>query len=266
MPGRRRSWRSGRRTASLRSRPTRVRSNCADSTCILPIAAFAETSGTWVNVEGRWQSVAGAARPPGEARPGWKVLRVLAQPARRDGIRLPELRGRSRRAASGELDGMYAAPPAAGRVCRRPSQRRRQGARDADLPGRRRRAPLAPAAGDTGGSRRERHRMIDAFVTHLAGLARMAARIVDLARADPDAHRDRDPVRGLSHARRAQGDRLHAVAHRAESRGPQGSAAALRRRDQAADQGSGDPDAFEPLPVHQRRRCSRSCPRSRPGR
>jgi NADH-quinone oxidoreductase subunit G len=47
------------------------------STILLPIAAFAETSGTWVNVEGRWQSAAGAARPPGEARPGWKVLRVL---------------------------------------------------------------------------------------------------------------------------------------------------------------------------------------------
>jgi NADH-quinone oxidoreductase subunit G len=44
---------------------------------ILPVAAFAETSGTWVNVEGRWQSVAGAATPPGEARPAWKVLRVL---------------------------------------------------------------------------------------------------------------------------------------------------------------------------------------------
>jgi NADH-quinone oxidoreductase subunit G len=28
-------------------------------------------------VEGRWQSVPGAARPPGEARPAWKVLRVL---------------------------------------------------------------------------------------------------------------------------------------------------------------------------------------------
>jgi NADH-quinone oxidoreductase subunit G len=49
----------------------------AVATVILPVAAFAETSGTWVNVEGRWQSVAGAARPPGEARPAWKVLRVL---------------------------------------------------------------------------------------------------------------------------------------------------------------------------------------------
>jgi NADH-quinone oxidoreductase subunit G len=49
----------------------------ASASVILPVAAFAETSGTWVNVEGRWQSVAGAARPPGEARPAWKVLRVL---------------------------------------------------------------------------------------------------------------------------------------------------------------------------------------------
>ncbi len=49
----------------------------ANATVILPVGTFAETSGTWVNVEGRWQSVAGAARPPGEARPAWKVLRVL---------------------------------------------------------------------------------------------------------------------------------------------------------------------------------------------
>ena len=44
---------------------------------ILPIGTFAETSGTYVNMEGRWQSVPGAAAPVGEARPGWKVLRVL---------------------------------------------------------------------------------------------------------------------------------------------------------------------------------------------
>jgi NADH-quinone oxidoreductase subunit G len=44
---------------------------------LLPISTFAETSGTYVNFEGLWQSVAGAAKAPGEARPGWKVLRVL---------------------------------------------------------------------------------------------------------------------------------------------------------------------------------------------
>jgi len=44
---------------------------------LLPIGTFAETSGTQVNVEGRWQSWQGCIKPLGEARPGWKVLRVL---------------------------------------------------------------------------------------------------------------------------------------------------------------------------------------------
>src|SRR3984893_3973764 len=44
---------------------------------LLPIGTFAETSGTYVNLEGTWQSQNGAAQPVGEARPGWKVLRVL---------------------------------------------------------------------------------------------------------------------------------------------------------------------------------------------
>jgi NADH-quinone oxidoreductase subunit G len=44
---------------------------------LLPVAPFAETSGTYVNMEGTWQSMAGAVTPPGEARPAWKVLRVL---------------------------------------------------------------------------------------------------------------------------------------------------------------------------------------------
>ncbi len=44
---------------------------------LLPIAPFAETSGTFVNTEGRMQSFKGAVKPLGEARPAWKVLRVL---------------------------------------------------------------------------------------------------------------------------------------------------------------------------------------------
>jgi NADH-quinone oxidoreductase subunit G len=44
---------------------------------ILPIGTFAETSGTFVNVEGVWQSFNGVAQPVGEARPAWKALRVL---------------------------------------------------------------------------------------------------------------------------------------------------------------------------------------------
>jgi NADH-quinone oxidoreductase subunit G len=44
---------------------------------LLPIAPFTETSGTFVSTEGRVQSFRGAVKPLGEARPGWKVLRVL---------------------------------------------------------------------------------------------------------------------------------------------------------------------------------------------
>ena len=44
---------------------------------LLPTAPFAETSGTYVNAEGSWQTMSGAVTPPGEARPAWKVLRVL---------------------------------------------------------------------------------------------------------------------------------------------------------------------------------------------
>lgn len=44
---------------------------------MLPIAPFTETSGTFVNCEGRAQSFAAVARPQGDVRPGWKVLRVL---------------------------------------------------------------------------------------------------------------------------------------------------------------------------------------------
>ncbi len=44
---------------------------------ILPVGGFTETSGTYVNVNGRWQTFRGAVAPPGQARPAWKVLRVL---------------------------------------------------------------------------------------------------------------------------------------------------------------------------------------------
>ena len=44
---------------------------------LLPIAPFTETAGTFVNAEGRLQSFHGVVKPLGDARPGWKVLRVL---------------------------------------------------------------------------------------------------------------------------------------------------------------------------------------------
>ncbi|HEX6705890.1 MAG TPA: NADH-quinone oxidoreductase subunit NuoG [Albitalea sp.] len=44
---------------------------------LLPIAPFSETSGTFVNAEGRVQGFHGVVRPLAETRPAWKVLRVL---------------------------------------------------------------------------------------------------------------------------------------------------------------------------------------------
>ncbi len=44
---------------------------------LLPISPFTETSGTFINIEGRIQSFNGAVKPLGETRPAWKVLRVL---------------------------------------------------------------------------------------------------------------------------------------------------------------------------------------------
>ena len=44
---------------------------------LLPIGTFAETSGTYINVAGTWQSFGGVASPVGQSRPAWKVLRVI---------------------------------------------------------------------------------------------------------------------------------------------------------------------------------------------
>jgi NADH-quinone oxidoreductase subunit G len=44
---------------------------------LLPASPFTETSGTYVNIEGRVQSFNGVVKPLGDSRPGWKILRVL---------------------------------------------------------------------------------------------------------------------------------------------------------------------------------------------
>ncbi len=44
---------------------------------VLPVAPFTETSGTYVNCEGRVQITQAVVKPLGQARPAWKVLRVL---------------------------------------------------------------------------------------------------------------------------------------------------------------------------------------------
>ena len=53
---------------------------------LLPIAPFTETSGTRMSMEGRVQSFTAAVKPLGEARPAWKVLRVLANTLGLDGF------------------------------------------------------------------------------------------------------------------------------------------------------------------------------------
>jgi NADH-quinone oxidoreductase subunit G len=54
------------------------KANMAFSDVLLPIAPFTETSGTFVNAEGRLQGFHAVVKPLGETRPAWKVLRVLA--------------------------------------------------------------------------------------------------------------------------------------------------------------------------------------------
>ncbi|MBW8720717.1 MAG: NADH-quinone oxidoreductase subunit G [Polaromonas sp.] len=54
------------------------KANMGFSDVLLPIAPFTETPGTFVNAEGRVQGFHAVVKPLGEARPAWKVLRVLA--------------------------------------------------------------------------------------------------------------------------------------------------------------------------------------------
>jgi NADH-quinone oxidoreductase subunit G len=88
---------------------------------ILPMGTFAETSGTYVNLEGRWQSFGGAARALGEARPGWKILRVLGNALGFAGFDyqsseqvLEELRALVQRAPKSGYDGSFQAQAPAG--------------------------------------------------------------------------------------------------------------------------------------------------------
>ena len=70
---------------------------------MLPIGAFTETGGSVVNAEGRLQSFHGVVKPPGEARPAWKVLRVLGNLLELPGFDA-ETVDDVRRAALGDVD------------------------------------------------------------------------------------------------------------------------------------------------------------------
>ncbi len=53
---------------------------------ILPMACFAETSGTFIGIDKRPQQFAGAVAPRGDSRPGWKILRVLGNVSKLKGF------------------------------------------------------------------------------------------------------------------------------------------------------------------------------------
>jgi NADH-quinone oxidoreductase subunit G len=64
--------------------PFKANMGCAD--VLLPIAPFSETSGTFVNAEGRVQSFHAVVKPLGDTRPTWKVLRVLGNMMKVEGF------------------------------------------------------------------------------------------------------------------------------------------------------------------------------------
>ncbi len=137
---------------ALTSFKQRGRSACD---VMLPISPFTETSGTFVNCEGRAQSFNGAVKPRGDTRPAWKVLRVLGNL-----LGLRRLRLRTSEAVRTEITGgavdlssrcvARAASGNARRVGADRADRRRPRAhgRRADLLLRSAGAPLAAAASD----------------------------------------------------------------------------------------------------------------------
>jgi NADH-quinone oxidoreductase subunit G len=61
------------------------------ATVILPIGLLPEIDATLVNVDGAVQTVTAAAKPPGEARPGWKVLRAIGSALSIEGFGFTEI-------------------------------------------------------------------------------------------------------------------------------------------------------------------------------
>ena len=67
----------GLETAEMVVTLSPFKTNLDISDVLLPIAPFSETSGSFVNAEGRLQTFNAVVKPLGETRPAWKVLRVL---------------------------------------------------------------------------------------------------------------------------------------------------------------------------------------------
>lgn len=53
---------------------------------VLPVTPYTETAGSYVNMQGTWQTFNGVTRPLGDAKPAWKVIRVLANKFNLDGF------------------------------------------------------------------------------------------------------------------------------------------------------------------------------------
>ncbi len=70
------------RSAALAARPAAAEA----VRVLLPVAASLENEGTYVNMAGTWQATRAGGVPPGEARPAWKVLRVLGNQLGFDGF------------------------------------------------------------------------------------------------------------------------------------------------------------------------------------
>jgi NADH-quinone oxidoreductase subunit G len=71
---------------------------------ILPVAPFTETSGTFINTEGRVQSFHAVVKPQGETRPGLEGAARAGQPARTGRLRAGQFGSRAQRGA-GRQDG-----------------------------------------------------------------------------------------------------------------------------------------------------------------
>ena len=87
------------------------KANMGFSDVLLPIAPFTETSGTFVNAEGRVQGFHAVVKPLADTRPAWKVLRVLANL-----LGLPGFDFESSQDVLKQISGIDAAQVASGRL------------------------------------------------------------------------------------------------------------------------------------------------------
>lgn len=73
---------------------------------MLPVAPFTETAGTYVSCEGRAQSFYAVVKPRGEARPAWKVFKVIGDMLGLDGFSVDSVEAVRKRVlgADGSVD------------------------------------------------------------------------------------------------------------------------------------------------------------------